>query len=148
MHHSEKEIVSTSSSINVVNHNQMTETILSLGSNYGDRKSHVKAAAEWLQNLFSDYKASSIYTTGDCHGGKRHYMNAVVVGKTDLTFSQLDEYCKRYELTNGRTNEARLRGDVPIDIDIVMYAGEITRPKDFWQSFFQIGLKQITSIDQ
>lgn len=120
------------------------EVILSVGSNCGDRHLQVSSGIEWLTSILSGAKASTIYTTGDCHGGIRDYMNAVVRGKTATEIEELDRQCKEYELAHGRTAEARRKGDVPVDIDIVVYDKEIIRPKDYRQDFFRIGLEQLS----
>lgn len=119
------------------------EVILSVGSNCGDRQSQVSAGTEWLKRILSDVSISTIYSTGDCHGGPRDYYNAVVKGKTSIDSNALDNLCKEYEVSHGRTPESRRVGDVPIDIDIVVYDNEIVRPNDFRRDFFQIGYRQI-----
>lgn len=123
---------------------EMTMVILSVGSNCGDRHLQVSSGIKWLASILTDARASAIYTTGDCHGGIRDYMNAVVCGMTELGIEKLDRQCKEYELTQGRTAEVRARGDVPVDIDIVVYDEEILRPKDYRQEFFRIGLAQLS----
>lgn len=123
--------------------NDSVEVILSIGSNSGDRQSQVSAGAEWLKTLLSDTHISSIYSTGDCHGGPREYFNVVVRGMISIDISILDNLCKEYELSHGRTLEARRVGDVPIDIDVVVYDNEIVRPNDFRRDFFQTGYRQI-----
>ncbi|MCM1491380.1 MAG: 2-amino-4-hydroxy-6-hydroxymethyldihydropteridine diphosphokinase [Muribaculum sp.] len=120
------------------------ETVLSIGSNCGNRHERVVSGIEWLRGILSNLRSSSVYTTGDCHGGKRDYMNAVVIGNTNLNAAQLNELCKEYELQNGRTPEARSCGDVPIDIDVVVYEEKILRPNDYRQKFFRIGYQQLT----
>ena len=37
----------------------------------------------------------------------------------------------------------KLAGLVPIDLDIVMWNGEVVRQRDFNQDYFQIGWKQL-----
>lgn len=118
--------------------------ILSVGSNCGDRELQVSSGIEWLTSILSESRASSVYTTGDCHGGIRDYMNAVVIGRTTTEIEDLDRQCKEYELTHGRTAEARRKGDVPVDIDIVVYDEEIIRPKDYKHDFFRIGLEELS----
>lgn len=120
-----------------------SDVVLSVGSNCGDRRAQVVSGIEWLESLLSCSRHSQVYTTGDCHGGKRDYMNAVVSGKSRLSPSEIDTLCKEYESDHGRTPEARLQGDVPVDIDVVIYADEILRHKDFRQQFFQIGYKAL-----
>lgn len=119
------------------------EVLLSVGSNCGDRYSQVVAGIKLLSRILHDVKVSTIYSTGDCHGGPREYFNAVVKGSTSIDIDALECLCKEYELSMGRNLEARARGDVPIDIDIVVYDKEIIRQKDFRQNFFQIGYQEI-----
>lgn len=123
--------------------NDSVEVILSVGSNSGDRRSQVESGIGWLKDLLLNARVSSIYSTGDCHGGPRDYYNAVVKGMTPIDINSFELLCKEYELCHGRTPEARRVGDVPIDIDIVVYDNEIIRPNDFRRDFFQIGYRQI-----
>lgn len=118
--------------------------ILSVGSNCGDRYAQVSSGVVWLSSILDGSRSSSIYSTRDCYGGKREYMNAVVSGKTGYEIEALERECKKYELNQGRTRDARINGDVPIDIDIVVYDNEIVRKKDYGQEFFRIGMRQIT----
>lgn len=117
------------------------ETVLCIGSNCGDRLSNVEGALKWLSGILMDFRHSHIYATPDCHGGQREYLNAVAIGKTKLHSSTLESLCKEYELTCGRDSEARAAGNVPVDIDIVIYERDILRMKDFSSEFFRIGFK-------
>lgn len=117
--------------------------VISIGSNCGDRINQVSAGIDWLKRILHMISVSSIYNTEDCHGGNREYLNAVVAGLTDISPTELDQLCKRYELDHGRTPEARAQGDVPVDIDVVKYDNEILRPKDYRQRFFQKGYQEL-----
>lgn len=121
----------------------MMEVVVSLGSNYGDRIAEIKAGIEWLQSVLSDCVSSSIYPTPDCLGGHKEYMNAVVKGKTCIPLRELDRMCKEYEKSQGRTQQKRDNGDVPIDIDIVILDGVIIKERDARQRFFLIGYSMI-----
>lgn len=116
---------------------------LSVGSNCGDRSTQVTLGTEWLKGILLEFQVSSIYSTGDCHGGPRDYHNAVVKGKTEYSPEKLDILCKEYERCHGRSDDARKRGDVPVDIDVVEYDGEILRPKDYYRKFFRLGYQQL-----
>lgn len=122
---------------------RLSDVVFSIGSNCGDRHQNVLSGIAWLQNILEESTPSSIYTTIDCHGGKIEYMNAVVKGKTHFPFNVLDKKCKEYEIANGRTLDKKRCGKVPVDIDIVIYANEILRIKDYEQQYFQIGYKEI-----
>ena len=70
-------------------------------------------------------------------------MNAVVSGKFEGTPDELDLILKNYEKEEGRDKQCRERGEVPIDIDIVIAEEAIIKEWDFRQKFFQIGFSEI-----
>lgn len=74
---------------------------------------------------------------------KPKYMNAVISGYIDIPFETLNANLKEYELKHGRDSEARKKGEVPIDLDIVRWNGEIIRPRDYASDYFRKGLTEI-----
>lgn len=122
-----------------------TEAILCIGSNCDDRVANVTAGLEWLSGILHDFRHSPVYATPDCHGGMREYMNAVVSGLTDKTPYELERICKDYETACGRDSTARALGDVPVDIDLVIYDGSILRKKDYGSEFFQKGFLSLSA---
>ncbi len=120
-----------------------SEAIFCLGSNCGNREENVASTLSWLSEILSDFRYSYIYATPDCHGGPRKYMNAVAIGLTKLQTYELEQMCKIRELACGRDATARSAGDVPIDIDLVAYDGEILREKDYHSEFFTKGFLQL-----
>lgn len=121
----------------------MSEVFLSFGSNYGDKKGNVEAALRWIGSLLDDMQSSDVYETPEVHGYGASYFNAVASGKTGLELEEFNRRLKVYERDCGRTDEARIRKEVPIDIDIVIWDGEIIRPVDFSREFFRIGYEDI-----
>ncbi|MDE6481191.1 MAG: 2-amino-4-hydroxy-6-hydroxymethyldihydropteridine diphosphokinase [Muribaculaceae bacterium] len=119
------------------------EAIFSIGSNWGNRHASVSEGLKWLSNVLSDFRCSSIYATPDCHGGIKEYLNAVVYGKTSLSKKELEILCKKYEAECGRDEEMRDAGKVPVDIDLVIYDGDILRHNDYKREFFKIGYAMI-----
>lgn len=120
-----------------------SEAIFSIGSNCGCRHENVSKGIRWLSGLLNDFSCSTIYATPDCQGGNKEYLNAVVRGMTVLTPKEIDCLCKKYESANGRDETARKIGNVPVDIDLVIYGNDILRGKDFKCEFFQIGYGMI-----
>lgn len=119
------------------------QAVFSIGSNYGDRYMNVKEGIDWLSEILCDFCTSAVYATPDCHGSQKQYMNAVVRGSTCLSPEKIVSLCKEYESSCGRDDAARAEGNVPVDIDLVIYDSVIVRPKDFAREFFKIGYRQI-----
>ncbi len=122
---------------------QESEAIFCIGSNCGDKEGNVASSLEWLSGKLDHFSHSIIYATPDCYGGQKKYMNAVASGYTRLDPDQLIQLCKERELKCGRDASARKAGDVPVDIDLVVYAGEILREKDYKSEFFIKGFSQL-----
>lgn len=120
-----------------------SEAIFCIGSNCGKKEKNVAASLAWLSEILSEFRHSSIYATPDCHGGSKKYENAVAIGTTRLLPHELERLCKERELACGRDSEARASGDVPIDIDLVLYRGEILRDKDYRSEFFIKGYTEL-----
>ena len=113
----------------------------------------------WLDSVLTDSVCSTIYETDDISckkesskksgdssatsQAKPKYMNAVISGFTDIPFETLNASLKEYELSHGRDSESRRRGEVPIDIDIVKWNGNIIRPRDYSADYFRKGLAEI-----
>lgn len=119
------------------------EALFCIGSNCGDRELNVASALDWLSGLIGEFRHSLIYATPDCHGGQREYMNAVALGTTELNPDELDCLCKEFELSKGRDAAARKAGDVPVDLDLVVYDGTILRKRDYDSEFFLKGFRMI-----
>lgn len=117
--------------------------VLSLGSNVADRDNLVADAISWLEEVMTLARRSTIYSTEECHGKGCIYSNSVVCGEIKHTVEEFDNILKTYEQSCGRNEEARRRGDVPIDIDIVIADGTVVRPKDFSRQFFRIGFDML-----
>lgn len=115
--------------------------VLSIGSNISS--THVNKAIEWLSNRLTNMSVSDVYQTPAVKTGTRTYSNAVACGNFTGNCDEFDAELKRYEFSCGRDEQARQRGDVPIDIDIVVADGTILRDWDYRQSFFRIGYNQI-----
>lgn len=123
--------------------------ILSIGTNTEPREERLRDALQWLVSLGESY-CSTPYATApigrDAGNERKHYQNAVVILDYSGSESELDPLLKAYEAGAGRTPEARLRGEVPIDIDIVIAGDKIVRPKDFSRYFFRQGYEELISL--
>lgn len=123
--------------------NSSVEVVISVGANCGDRYHNVEEGVKRINPLFSGFRSSHIYATPDCHGGGRNYMNAVATGYTSIGLQQLERMFKNIEKEMGRDENARKAGDVPIDIDVVIYNRQILRETDYGREFFKIGFAEL-----
>ena len=123
----------------------MISVVIGIGSNYGNRKVSILNAIEWLEKVLLQTRCSSMYETPCALKVGKPYMNAVLMGYYQGDGFQLDELLKDKEREMGRTAELRKKGDVPIDMDIVIMDGEVVKDWDYRQKFFQIGYNEIAN---
>lgn len=122
----------------------MPSFVISLGSNCGDRKANINKAIELIRkDLIPDLKVSEIYETPCVGKAGNPYMNAVAKGNYSFPEEILSRHLKSIETQMGRNKECRLKGDVPIDIDIVMKNSLILKDWDYRQRFFKIGYEDL-----
>ncbi len=105
----------------------MAKAVIALGSNLGDRLSHLVHAREFLSGLSnSPLTASSIYETEPVGDASTHmYYNAVCCMDTGLDALALLEELKRYEQQYGRDPSAPQWSNRTIDLDIIDYDRQI-----------------------
>lgn len=113
--------------------------VLSIGSNVPQRCAKVEQAIVWVNTVLHKTKCSDIYETAPLNGSGSYYANAVIGGETDLSFSDFVALTKEYERRQGRDDDARKRGEVVVDIDVVIADGEIIRQRDYNCYFFRKG---------
>ena len=124
----------------------MNFVVLSLGSNSADKIQKMKTCINDLKTVFVDVKVSRVYETEALNGIDNNYLNAVLSGYCDESFDVIKSRMKQYEIDSGRTKESKLKGDVSIDVDIVLWNGDIIKENDFKQSYFQIGWNEIKEL--
>lgn len=122
----------------------MISVVLGIGSNCGDRNALVSQAVAWLESIMMQVKVSEIYETPCAQKIGKPYMNAVLKGFYSGDAFQFQDLLKEKEREMGRNTECREKGDVPIDIDIVICDGEIWKPWDYRQKFFQLGYSRLS----
>lgn len=122
----------------------MNNAILSIGSNYADRSGKIQSALEYLDTLGLVLNHTAIYECPDYIKGGEPYLNAIVEIETDLNETSFSQRIKAFEIESGRDTLIRLKGYVPLDIDVVIWNGEVKRPTDFKSAYFQIGFKRLS----
>lgn len=102
----------------------MTEAILALGSNLGDRHENLRqAVAELEARDVRLLRASSVWETPPVPADQPRYLNAAIAVETALDPHALLATVKAIEHDLGR-RPGRRWGPRPIDIDILFYGEE------------------------
>ena len=105
----------------------VTPVAIALGSNLGARDHHLSDAVARLRELLADARVSSIHETdyvGAASGPQPRYLNAVVVGHTELSAPDLLRTLLAIERGAGRTRPFQ---DAPrtLDLDLILYGDHI-----------------------
>ena len=121
----------------------MHRVYIGLGSNTPDATKQMSDAIDWLMTQLDEVTSSDVYSTPPLSGIGPDYLNAVATGLTAMSNDQLNLLLKDYERQAGRTPQSKISGQVPIDLDIVVWDGTVMREKDFSYDFFQRGYRQV-----
>ncbi len=99
---------------------------ISLGSNLGDRRAHLEYAIDALRLDLNDILVSSILETSPVGVGPEHgaYLNAVVVGDTELSARVLVERLLDIEEERGRVRPYP-QAPRTLDLDLVLYGNDV-----------------------
>lgn len=122
----------------------MNTALISLASNSPDKREQMEQAFAELRAMGIVARSSSIYETAP-YGNPRHpnYLNAVACIRTAAEYPVLYDTLKEMERAHGRTPQSKLSGEIPLDIDIVVWNGETLRPQDYERDYFKTGLHEI-----
>lgn len=117
--------------------------VVSLGSNNLNKMEIIEKARIWLSTLLEEFRSSEIYLSPAVGNSVGEYANCVISGNFEGSLDIFDNLLKDYEKQHGRDEACRNRGEVPIDIDIVIYGEKILKTWDYRQEFFKRGFHQI-----
>jgi 2-amino-4-hydroxy-6-hydroxymethyldihydropteridine diphosphokinase len=96
---------------------------LGLGSNVGDRESHLRAAIELLRERGVEVEAvSSTYETEPVGEvlDQPDFLNAAIRVRTELEPEALLDLCKEIEVERGRVLDAPRHSPRPLDVDLLL----------------------------
>jgi 2-amino-4-hydroxy-6-hydroxymethyldihydropteridine diphosphokinase len=105
---------------------------LGLGSNVGDRESHLRAAVEFLRERGVEVEAiSSTYETEPVGEvlDQADFLNAAIRIRTELGPEELLDLCKEIEVARGRQLDAPRHSPRPLDVDLLLL-GELELSTD------------------
>ena len=120
---------------------------LGVGSNLSEiqaRNEILKAAV--AMGRYGALRASDSYLTagvGEKSVGLT-YCNAVFELATELSAGELACVLKEYEVLRGRRHGER---QVVIDLDLVVFNGDVLRPLDFVRSYFSRGYEALLAVE-
>src|SRR5262245_49889746 len=99
---------------------------VALGSNMGDRHDHLEHAIRALRQDIADLRASSIRETSPVGvpSAQPNYLNAAVVGTTNLPPRSLLDRLLQIERTRGRERPAPLSPRT-LDLDLILYGDAV-----------------------
>jgi 2-amino-4-hydroxy-6-hydroxymethyldihydropteridine diphosphokinase len=101
----------------------MRSGYLGLGSNVGNRESHLRAAVELLGERGVKVEAvSSVYETEPVGEvlDQDDFLNAAIRIRTDLEPEALLDLCKEIEVERGRALDAPRHSPRPLDVDLLL----------------------------
>lgn len=103
------------------------------------------AAATALNGIIAGCRLSDFYTTPAVNGRDADYLNAVAFGYFDGEAAEFEATCKDTESRLGRTHSHQPGQPhiVEIDLDVVVFGGEVLRPVDFSRDYFRRGFNQL-----
>lgn len=119
----------------------MHEAIVCVASNTDAWDSVIEVFKTRTSNeLDPEATFSPIYSTLSVTDGTTRYHNMVGRLSCDMTMDELGALMKQWEREAGRVPHSKV---VPLDIDVVVFDGQVVRPRDFAQEYFKIGYKAL-----
>jgi 2-amino-4-hydroxy-6-hydroxymethyldihydropteridine diphosphokinase len=104
----------------------MPTVAIALGSNLGDRRAHLDFAVDRLQSILHPFRVSTVEETEpfDVPDAQPPYLNAVIVGETDLEPEALLQQLLAIERARGRQRPS-VRAARTLDLDLILYGSRI-----------------------
>ena len=104
----------------------MVTAAVALGSNLGDRRSHLDYAVSRLRSLLADLRVSGYYETDpvDMPGAQPLFLNAAAVGSTDASAQDLLRALLSIEAERGR-ERPHPGAARTLDLDLILYGSVV-----------------------
>lgn len=102
--------------------------VVALGSNLGDRRSHIDWAAAELERRLSNFRLSDVVETDaeDVPTPQPRYLNAVAAGETDLGAGDLLSLLLHLEQQRHRVRVG-VRSARTLDLDLILYGDRVIK---------------------
>lgn len=123
----------------IVNH----VCLVCLGSN-AESEMHLDNARKALLKAFQEVEFGDlIVTAAEGRFQQPDYSNQAARFATTLSTDDVLRLLKQIELDNGRTPTDKLRGCVPLDIDLLVYDDQIIKPADLCKAYVQQAIQSV-----
>ncbi|WP_456087398.1 2-amino-4-hydroxy-6-hydroxymethyldihydropteridine diphosphokinase [Parabacteroides sp.] len=119
------------------------KVILCLGSNT-DCEANLKSADELLLAYFGSVRFSeAAYTKPVGLPGSGLFLNQVAIAGTDVPLEGVRQALKGMEKKLGRMPDSKRKGEIPIDIDLLLWNGTILKPADWEKEYVQLLFRSV-----
>ena len=115
--------------------------LIALGSNTGNRQGNLSEALVKCKDFIQTNRLSPVIETKPIGHTNNPYLNQLFSGTTSLTLEKLLENTKRIENEMGRDRSNR--GNVAIDIDIILYDQQKLHFTDWERDYIKQLLTQL-----
>ncbi|MDO4320164.1 MAG: 2-amino-4-hydroxy-6-hydroxymethyldihydropteridine diphosphokinase [Bacteroidales bacterium] len=122
---------------------QTHRAVICLGSNTPDASLRIALALDGLRRSADVLQTSDAYVNDDDTGRGAPYTNLVAECDTTCTLEDMCDIITRLETEGGRTADSKATAVMPIDIDIVIWDGDILRPYDYTRPYFTRGYTRL-----
>lgn len=124
----------------------LNRVVLCMGSNL-NRESKIEEAAALLRLYFDSICFSeAVYTESVGEGSlSGPFLNQVAIAYTPYTPIEIHVGLKQMEYALGRRPEDKIRGLIPIDIDLLQWNGQILKEEDLKRSYIKESLDTLLS---
>ncbi len=112
----------------------MSTAYLGIGSNVADAIYRIEKALELLSE-----RGCLVVARSDIYQVSEPYFNIVAKVRTAMSFNDLLTLSKNIESLLGRLPHDKGDKVVPLDIDIVVFDGQLIRESDFNAAYFSVG---------
>lgn len=120
--------------------------LICLGSN-SNAAYHLTRAKNILDSMFPDIdwgEATETEAEG-VHTELPPYLNQLALFHTFLDIAELKAQLKQIEKMNGRTENSKITGLIPLDIDLLAYDKQLLKPQDLKKRYMQLLIKNFIS---
>lgn len=120
------------------------EVVLALGAN-ADAEENMRQAQRLLKDLVDGLRCSTPVWTEPIGIKSGPFLNCVATGVSHRAYQELYTRMKAIERACGNSASRRRRGEIAMDIDILLYGDRRYHPGDWERAYIQEGMKELFS---